>query len=42
MDLGLDEVDLQPELLAREADPGARFTFGKSLTPRAKLVYSVG
>ncbi len=42
MDLGLDEVDLQPELLAREADPGARFTFGKHLTPRAKLVYSVG
>jgi outer membrane protein insertion porin family len=42
LDLGLDEVDLQPELLAREADPGARFTFGKNLTPHAKLVYSVG
>ncbi len=42
MGLGLDEVDIQPELLAREADPGARFTFGKSLTPQLKLVYSTG
>jgi outer membrane protein insertion porin family len=41
-DLGLDEVDIQPQLLAREADPGARFTFGKLLTPRLKLIYSVG
>ena len=31
--LGLDEVDIQPELLAREGDPSARFTFGKHLTP---------
>jgi outer membrane protein insertion porin family len=41
-DLGLDQVDIQPELLAREADPGARFTFGKYLTPALKLVYSLG
>lgn len=41
-DLGLDEVDIQPQLLARETDPGARFTFGKLLTPQLKLVYSVG
>jgi outer membrane protein insertion porin family len=42
MDLGLDEVDIQPELLAREQDPGARFTFGKQVTPALKLVYSTG
>ncbi len=41
-DLGLDEVDIQPELLAREEDPGARFTFGKLLTPQLKLIYSLG
>ena len=38
--LGFDEVEIQPELLAREADPGVRFTFGKQLTSRMKLVYS--
>jgi outer membrane protein insertion porin family len=41
-DLGLDQVDIQPSLLAREDDPGARFTFGKFLTPSLKLVYSIG
>jgi outer membrane protein insertion porin family len=41
-DLGLDQVDIQPELVARDADPGARFTFGKFLTPALKLIYSVG
>jgi outer membrane protein assembly complex protein YaeT len=35
-------VDIQPQLLAREDDPGARFTFGKLLTPQLKLVYSIG
>jgi translocation and assembly module TamA len=40
--LGLDEVSLQPELLARETDPGTRFTFGKQLTRAASLIYSVG
>jgi len=42
MDLGLDEVVIEPQLLAREEDPGARFTFGKDVTPALKLVYSVG
>jgi outer membrane protein assembly factor BamA len=35
-------VDIQPELLSRETDPGARFTFGKRLSPRVRLVYSLG
>jgi len=40
--LGLDEVTIQPSLLAREADPGVRFTFAKQFTPAWKLLYSVG
>jgi autotransporter translocation and assembly factor TamB len=40
MELGIDEVDIQPELLAREENPAARFTFGKQLTPNFKIVYS--
>jgi outer membrane protein assembly factor BamA/autotransporter translocation and assembly factor TamB len=40
--LGLDEVTVQPELLARETDPGTRFTFGKHLTSAVSLIYSVG
>lgn len=40
MDLGLDQVDIQPELLAREGDPSARFTFGKQLGRSLRLVYS--
>jgi outer membrane protein insertion porin family len=41
--LGLDEVSIQPELVAREGgvQPGARFTFGKRLTSRVNLVYSL-
>jgi outer membrane protein assembly factor BamA/autotransporter translocation and assembly factor TamB len=41
-ELGFDQVDIQPELLAREDDPGARFTVGKDITPNLKLVYSLG
>lgn len=41
-ELGFDQVDIQPELLAREDQPGARFTVGKDLTPNVKLVYSLG
>jgi outer membrane protein assembly factor BamA len=41
-ELGFDQVDIQPELLAREDDPGARFTVGKDVTPHLKLVYSLG
>lgn len=42
-DLGLDEVSIQPELVAREDrnETGARFTFGKRLTQRLDLVYSL-
>ena len=42
LDLGLDQVDIQPELIAREDQPSARFTFGKQLTPALRLIYSVG
>ena len=42
LDLGFDAVDIQPELLSRETDPGARFTFSKDVTPRIRLVYSFG
>ncbi|PYQ49868.1 MAG: hypothetical protein DMF78_17180, partial [Acidobacteria bacterium] len=40
--LGLDQVDIQPELIAREGNPSARFTFGKQLTPALRLIYSTG
>ena len=39
IDLGIDQVDIQPELLAREGNPSARFTFGKQLTPTLRLIY---
>lgn len=39
--LGIDEVTIQPELLARETEPGARFTFGKRLTESVRLIYSL-
>jgi outer membrane protein insertion porin family len=42
LDLGFDTVDIQPELIALEGDPGARFTFGKDLGGRLRLIYSVG
>ena len=42
VDLGLDQVDIQPELLAREGNPSARFTFGKQLTTALRLIYSNG
>ena len=41
IDLGLDSVEIQPELLAREGEPSARFTFGKQVTRTLKLIYSV-
>ncbi len=42
-ELGLDEVSVQPELVAREEgnETGARFTFGKRLTQRLELIYSL-
>jgi outer membrane protein assembly complex protein YaeT len=42
MDLGLDQVDIQPDLLSREGEPRARFTFGKQLTRNIRLIYSAG
>jgi outer membrane protein insertion porin family len=38
--LGLDRVSLQPELLSREKEPGARFTFEKQLARRLRLIQS--
>ena len=38
--LGLDEISIQPELISRETDPGARFTFGKQLSDRVRLIQS--
>lgn len=40
--LGLDAVSVQPELLARETNPGTRFTFGKQLSSAVSLIYSIG
>lgn len=39
--LGFEEVVVQPELLARDTEPGARFTFGKQLTRVLSLIYSI-
>ncbi len=41
LDLGLDTVEIQPELLAREGQPSARFTFGKQIGRALRLIYSV-
>lgn len=38
--LGVDEVSVEPRLLARDTRPGARFTFGKRLGNYGRLVYS--
>jgi outer membrane protein insertion porin family len=38
--LGIDDVSIQPELVARETNPGARFTFGKRIGERVRLAYS--
>jgi len=42
LDLGFDTVEIQPELIALEGDPGARFTFGKQVGSNVRLVYSLG
>ena len=41
IDLGLDTVEIQPELLAREGEPSARFTFGKQIGRTLRFIYSV-
>lgn len=38
--LGVDEVSVEPRLLARDTRPGARFTFGKRLGAYGRVVYS--
>ncbi|HJS56517.1 MAG TPA: translocation/assembly module TamB domain-containing protein, partial [Vicinamibacteria bacterium] len=40
-ELGFEQVVVQPELLARDTEPGARFTFGKQLTRILSLIYSI-
>ena len=37
---GLSEVRIEPNLIANEADPGARLTLGQELTDELRLVYS--
>jgi outer membrane protein insertion porin family len=39
---GLDEITVRPDLVAKETDPSARFTFGKRLGRRLELIYSAG
>jgi outer membrane protein insertion porin family len=41
--IGLDEVSIRPELVAREGgvETGARFTFGKRLSRKVNLIYSL-
>jgi len=39
---GLDEITVRPDLIARETDPSARFTFGKRIGRPLALVYSAG
>jgi outer membrane protein insertion porin family len=39
---GLDEITVRPDLVARETDPSARFTFGKRIGRPLALVYSAG
>ena len=39
---GLDEITVRPDLVAKETDPSARFTFGKRLGRGLSLVYSAG
>ena len=39
---GLDEITVRPDLVARETDPSARFTFGKRVGQFLALVYSAG
>ena len=42
LSLGFDQVDIQPELLAREGDPSARFVFGKQVSHNLRLIYALG
>lgn len=42
MSLGFDQVDIQPELLAREGDPRARFVFAKQVSRTIRLIWGMG
>ena len=37
---GLSEVRIEPNLIANEANPGARLTVGQNVTDQVKLIYS--
>jgi outer membrane protein assembly complex protein YaeT len=39
---GLDQITIRPDLVARDTDPSARFTFGKRLGRSLSLIYSAG
>jgi outer membrane protein assembly complex protein YaeT len=39
---GLDQITIRPDLVARDTDPSARFTFGKRLGRSLNLIYSAG
>ncbi len=39
---GLDEITVRPDLIARDTDPSARFTFGKRIGRLLAFVYSAG
>src|SRR5438094_4917951 len=39
--LGLSQVRIEPNLIANEAEPTARLTVGKDITPKLDFVYSM-
>ena len=39
--IGLSQVKIEPNLIANEAQPTARLTLGKDVTPKLNLVYSM-
>jgi len=39
--IGLNEVRIEPSLIAEEENPTARLTLGKEITPKLNLVYSM-
>jgi outer membrane protein assembly complex protein YaeT len=38
---GLSSVRIEPNLIANEANPGARLTIGQDITPKLNLIYSM-
>src|SRR5262249_16352135 len=39
--LGLSQVRIEPNLIASEAEPTARLTIGKDITPKLDFIYSM-